>query len=164
MRCVMSKSRRFSGCLVLCSALALGVPPSDALANQGRGRGAAKQAEKARGEHKANTTVVHKGDHRADTVVIDRDGHVRGIRDYARNGSLPPGLAKRQSLPPGLRKQLRERGTLPPGLQRYLVPVPTVLVSRLPVVPVYYHRYFAGDDLIIVDTQTNRLVAILRDV
>jgi hypothetical protein len=37
-------------------------------------------------------------------------------------------------------------------------------VIRLPPVPAHYHRYFAGDDLIVVDTRTNRIVALVRDV
>jgi hypothetical protein len=127
-----------------------------------QGRGHAEKAEKAHKEKHAATTghtsaIPHE-------IVIDRDGHVRVIREYARGGSLPPGLAKREELPPGLRKQLHENGELPPGLQKRLVPVPTVLVHRLPPVPSYYHRYFAGDDLFVVDTRTNRLVAIIPNV
>ncbi len=152
----MFKRSHLVGVVLLMSTVAFSLPPTDALAAQGRGRGPAKKAEKA--DKKAAT----KDDARA--VVVDRDGHVRIVREYARGGSLPPGLAKRESLPPGLRKQLRERGTLPPGLQRHLVPVPGPLVTRLPAVPPYYDRYFAGDDLIVVDTRTNRVVAILRDV
>ena len=131
---------------VLLSALALCVQPTHAAADQGRGRG--------RGHAKTA----------AETVVIDRDGHVRVIRDYGRGGSLPPGLAKREALPPGLQKQLRERGELPPGLQKRLIPVPPPLIARLPPVPRYYERYFAGEDLIIVDTRTHRIAAIIRDV
>jgi hypothetical protein len=152
----MNKSSRFLGAVVVFSAFALGIPPADALAGQGRGRGPAKKAEKA---EKAD-----KKDDRAGVIVVDRDGHVRVIREYARGGSLPPGLAKRESLPPGLRNQLRERGALPPGLQKHLVPVPAPLVTRLPPVPRHYQRYFAGDDLIVVDTRTNRIEVILRDV
>ncbi len=63
-----------------------------------------------------------------------------------------------------LRQQLRERGELPPGLQKHLVPVPGVLGPSLPNVPVYYQRYFAGDDLIVVDTRSQRIVAIIPDV
>jgi hypothetical protein len=139
-----AKSMRIA---ILLSALTLSVHSVQASGDQGRGRGrghAKKPAEQA--------------------VVIDRDGHVRVIREYGRSGSLPPGLAKREALPPGLQKQLRERGELPPGLQKRLIPVPAPLTSRLPPVPPYYTRYFAGDDLIIVDTRTNRIAAIIRDV
>jgi len=138
---------------------ALVIAPASAGA-QGRGHGA--KPEKPHKDKHADTTghpstVPHD-------IAIDRDGHVRVIREYARAGSLPPGLAKREALPPGLRKQLHENGELPPGLQKRLVPVPTVLVHRLPAMPPYYHRYFAGDDLFVVDTRTNRLVALIPNV
>jgi hypothetical protein len=44
------------------------------------------------------------------------------------------------------------------------VPVPAPLVARLPGVPSYYQRYFVGDDLIVLDTRSNRVVTIIRDV
>ena len=95
--------------------------------------------------------------------VFDRDEHVRVIRDYERRG-LPPGLAKREQLPPGLRRQLRERGTLPPGLQKRLVEVPAEWSDRLPALGRYERRYFAGNDLIVIDTRTNTIVAYIRDI
>src|SRR5690348_4872080 len=122
------------------AALVLGLafanPAASDAQGRGRGRGHAKPEAEA-----GRTAPAH------DAVVIDRDGHVRVIREYAASGSLPPGLAKRQELPPGLRKQLRENGALPPGLQKRLIPVPRPLIVRLPAVPVYYTRYFAGNDL-----------------
>lgn len=149
----MRKTSRIVGAIVLFSAFSLAMPAADALAGQGRGRGNAKKADKA-----------DKKDDKARAIVVDRDGHIRLIREYARGGSLPPGLAKREALPPGLRKQLRERGELPPGLQKRLVPVPAPLLMRLPAVPPYYQRYFAGDDLIVIDTRTNRIAVIILDV
>jgi hypothetical protein len=129
--------------------------PSTALA-QGRGRGHAHRADTADDYHGKHD------DHHA--VVVDRDGYVRVIHEYASGGSLPPGLARREALPPGLRRQLRENGALPPGLQKRLVPVPLVLVRRMPPVPSSYRRYFAGDDLIVIDTRTHRIAAIVPDV
>jgi hypothetical protein len=98
-----------------------------------------------------------------EVVMFDRDGHRRVITEYYTRGNLPPGLARRESLPPGLARQLRERGRLPPGLQRRLTPVPGPLYSRLPALPPYYSRYFAGRDLVVVDRRTNRVAAIIRD-
>ena len=139
--------------------------PSAANEWQGRGNARgheAKQHKAVKKEQKQIAKSARKAD--KDGGVFDRDGHARVIRDYRASGSLPPGLAKRESLPPGLRRQLRERGELPPGLQKRLVGVPYPLASRLPGVPRYYERYFAGDDLVVVDTRTNRIAAILRDV
>lgn len=143
------------------AALSLAAPvPSTA-----QGRGHAK-AGKAQG-HKAPAPKAHGKGHddkaRSD-VAIDRTAHARVIHEYVASGSLPPGLAKREELPPGLRKQLRERGELPPGLQKRLVDVPGPLIARLPPVPSHYHRYFAGNDLVVVDTRTNRIVSIVPDV
>ena len=121
---------------------------------QGRGRGHAKAGESAERA---------KPD-RDESIAIDRAGHVRVIREYQRAGSFPPGLAKRDELPPGLRKQLRERGELPPGLEKRLTPVPPELEARLPRVPSYDRRYFAGRDLIIVDVRTNHIDAIITGV
>jgi hypothetical protein len=134
---------------VLVTLLAISLAPRAAFAAQGRGRGHAN----GRG------AVVSD-----QAVVIDRDGHRRIVRDYYRNNALPPGLAKRQSLPPGLEKQLRERGELPPGLQKRLTPVPAPLAARLPGLPPYYSRYFAGTDLLVVDTRSNRIVSVIPNI
>jgi len=146
-------------------AVTLSAAPSLSFA-QGRGRGQDKKhepkAEATTGKH-ADDKAKH-GTPAPQTVVIDRDGHIRVIREYAAIGHLPPGLAKREQLPPGLRKQLREGGALPPGLQKRLIEVPQPLIVRLPGVPVEYHRYFVGDDLIVIDTRTNRIAAIVPNV
>ena len=160
----MNINIRSLGITILFSALAMSLPAGSAMAAQGRGQGQAKKAEKAeKNEAKGEKNEAKKDGHQ-DAVVIDRDGHVRVIREYVQAGPLPPGLAKRQSLPPGLAKQLHEQGTLPPGLEKRWVPVPQPWIARLPPVPPYYHRYFAGNDLIVVDTRTNRIAAIVRDI
>ena len=163
----MKKTASFA--VAFLAAMALAAPSAVALGSPAQGRGQAAKPEKSKQKPPKAAKATKKAD-KADkdkgkdvVVVVDRDGHTRVIRDY-RTAGLPPGLAKRESLPPGLRKQLRERGELPPGLQRHLVVVPDPLSSRLPDIPDYYRRYFAGDDLIIVNTRTNRIVAIIRDV
>jgi hypothetical protein len=172
---------RSAASFVIASVVALSLAaPSAAPEAQGRGNGrgqAAKpdkgrpdkggkpdKAEKKPHPQEKGQKPPKKSDRDADVVVVDRDGHSRVIREHRGTGSLPPGLAKRESLPPGLRRQLVERGALPPGLRRYLVDVPGPWQTRLPAIPSHYHRYFAGDDLIVVDTRTNRIVAIVRDV
>src|SRR5262245_47460532 len=124
---------------------------------QGRGQG--------HGKHDQSSASARSGQMDGDAAVaIDRAGHIRVIREYERAGSLPPGLAKRDELPPGLRKQLHEKGELPPGLQKHLMPVPADLDARLPRIPSYDRRYFAGNDLLIVDIRTNHIDAILTAV
>jgi len=159
----MSKNRRFVGAIVVFSAFAFGVSPVVATPVQGRGQ--EKKAEKKADKTEKKADKAEQKQDKKDDVnvaVVDRDGHVRVFREY--RGSLPPGLAKRESLPPGLREQLRERGELPPGLQKRLIPVPAPWVARLPPVPAHHTRYFAGDDFIVIDTRTNRIIAIVRDV
>lgn len=166
----MCKTSGILGAIVVFLFLGQAVPATATIADQGRGRGQDKKAEKAVKADKHDNKDKAKDKDKdgkkdgAATVVIDRDGHLRVIHEYARAGSLPPGLAKRQALPPGLREQLRENGQLPPGLQKRLVVVPVALGRRLPPVPPYYRRYFAGDDLLVIDSRTNQVVAILRDV
>ena len=135
--------------VLLATALAVALTSEAAVAAQGHGRGHAN----GRGARKADQTVV-----------LDRDDQRRIVRDYYRDNALPPGLAKRESLPPGLAKQLRERGELPPGLQKRLTAVPSPLASRLPGLPGYYDRYFAGRDLLVVDRRSNRIVSIVPNI
>ena len=145
-------NRHLASIVVAGLALGMMAPPADAQ-GRGRGRGQAKKAEEVRAAPRADVDIN-----------IDIDTHRRVVREYYTANRLPPGLAKRQSLPPGLQKQLAERGTLPPGLQKQLVPVEPVLVRRMPPLPPYYTRYFAGRDLIIVDTRSNRIARIIADV
>ena len=160
----MTTTRNRLGAVTLMLVLGIVVAPHVALADQERGNGNGRGREKA---ERAREKADDRGDEKArrdDVVVIDREGHRRVAREYYTSNALPPGLAKRQSLPPGLQKQLRERGTLPPGLQQQLTPVPPALGGRLPRVPAYYTRYFAGRELLVVDTRTNRIVSIIPDV
>jgi hypothetical protein len=123
-----------------------------------------EKAQKAKPGKQEKAAAKQNGRADADVVrVFDRDGHTRVIRDYSRSG-LPPGLAKREALPPGLRKQIRERGTLPPGLDKRFIDVPADWATRLPALNRYERRYFVGDDLIVIDTRTNTIVAYLADV
>ena len=115
-------------------------------------------------EAKGDKEGKHGKGRKSDVVRIDVDGHRRIVTQYYSRESLPPGLAKRDRLPPGLAKQLRERGHLPPGLQKKLTPVPAPLVVLLPPVPRYETRYFAGRDLLIINSRSGLIVTIIRDV
>jgi hypothetical protein len=161
--------------IALLSAFALGASAVTALGatddKQGKSRELPGRAKKDKQEDKKNGQADERGSQgnrkiakKSHVVVIDRDGHLRVVREFYAGRALPPGLAKRESLPPGLSKQLRERGRLPPGLQKRLRPVPPELVSRLPSVPPYYRRYFADRDLVIVDSRTDRIVAVIRAI
>src|SRR5262245_51766185 len=88
-----------------------------------------------------------------------RSIHATTMADHTHRG-LPPGLAKRRSLPPGLARHLHERGRLPPGLEKRLTPAPAWW-GRSYAPSAHQARYFAGRDLVIVDTRTRRVVAIV---
>lgn len=124
-----------------------------------------KGTKPAKGAKGAKANDGPGPDHGTTVVInIDVDGHRRIVRDYYTHGNLPPGLAKRRTLPPGLSKQLHENGALPPGLRDYYTPVPAAWNSRFQVIPVYYSRYFVGRDLIIIDTRSDLLVSLIRDI
>lgn len=167
------RTKQLLSLIALFSALTLG--PSSLMARaatddkHGKGREQPGNAKKDKEDKKNGPEEWGGREHRkiekkGDIVVIDRNGHLRAVREFYARQSLPPGLAKRESLPPGLRKQLRERGRLPPGLQKRLRPVPPDLDTRLPRVPPYYRRYFADRDLVIVDSRTDRIVAVIRAI
>lgn len=167
----MRMSRYTAGVTGVLAAISFAGVALGAATGTSQGRGQGKKSAKAEQKRGKAEQKRDKKDQKADTkhdgadvIVVDREGHVRVIREFGRSGSLPPGLAKREALPPGLRAQLHERGALPPGLQKHLVLVPVSLGRRLPPVPSYYRRYFAGDDLLVVDTRTNQIVAIISDV
>ena len=156
------------------AGLSLGVLAHPTIGNAGtthsiEQKGKAKGHDKDKGP-KSKAAKPGDGNDRNDrvdttkVVVVDRDGHQRIVREYVTRGNLPPGLAKRRALPPGLAKQLRETGELPPGLQPYFTPIPREMDVRFPVLPTYYHRYFAGNDFVVVDTRTNRVVLLIRDL
>lgn len=98
-------------------------------------------------------------------VFTSRDRGI--IRDYYRNrGSHPPPrLAKRGSdFPPGLQKQLKRNGTLPPGLQQQVEPLPGDLEGRLPLLLTFYRRGIIGQDVLIIDIRSRRIIDIVHAV
>jgi hypothetical protein len=155
------KTQPSVGVVALASMLALGMLalPVPAVAGAAPGQGQSDKKDK----EKAAKSDKHPNDP-AVVIVINPDDHRRVVREYYSRESLPPGLAKKESLPPGLQKQLKEKGTLPPGLQKHMVAVPPALGTRLPPLPPYYIRYFVGRDLIVVDTKSNLLVSIIKEI
>ncbi len=83
-------------------------------------------------------------------------------RGQGKNKELPPGLAKRDSLPPGLQKQLEKNGTLPPGLAKR--DLPSELQSQLPAVPPGLERIIAGDDVVLLEKATGKILDIIQGV
>ncbi len=75
---------------------------------------------------------------------------------------LPPGLAKRDTLPPGLQKQLEKNGRLPPGLEKRMLP--DNLESRLPARAENLARRIVGDDVVLIDEDTDLILDIIYNV
>lgn len=158
---------RFIAAASIVSIGLLGLPaagvagPTHTIEQKGQAKGQDKDKNKDKNKDKTKDTFK---DDRTRVVVVDRDGHDRVVREYITRGNLPPGLAKRKMLPPGLARQLRENGELPPGLQTYFTPIPQEVDVRFPALPAYYHRHFAGNDFVVVDTRSNRIVLLIRDL
>jgi hypothetical protein len=77
----------------------------------------------------------------------------------ARQG-LPPGLARKKSLPPGLAGQLQKNGTLPPGLAKR--DLPDDLRGRLPPAPEGYERSLLEDaTVVLIEKATGRIADII---
>lgn len=79
-----------------------------------------------------------------------------------RGKGMPPWLAKRDSLPPGLQKQLQKNGTLPPGLAKR--DLPADLESKLPPVPAGLERILAGDDVVLLEKVTGKILDVIQGV
>ena len=103
-----------------------------------------KTAEKATGgkgkKAKKGKRGKGKGRGRGRGQGRGRDGGLPpGLqKQLEKNGTLPPGLAKRE-LPPGLQKKL---GDLPPGLERII----------------------AGDDVVLLEKATGKILDVITDV
>ncbi len=83
-------------------------------------------------------------------------------KSKGRGKGMPPGLAKRDSLPPGLQKQLQKNGTLPPGLAKR--DLPADLESKLPKVPAGLERVIAGDDVVLLEKATGKILDVIQGV
>lgn len=105
----------------------------------------------------------HKGedaDDREDYHYTHREKEIRGW--YVENeGSLPPGLAKKDHLPPGLEKHLVRNGTLPPGLQKKVHQCPVDLERRLPPPPPECAHVLVGGHIVLLNRRTNIVVDVM---
>ena len=170
----MSKLLITGLCAVMIPAVVAGQGQSN-----GKGKGHAKHGQNSEqdrdddrdgkddgdGDNRADRGARDQNNRRTATVFNSRDRRI--ISDYYRNrnSNLPPGLAKRNgNLPPGLQKQLQRNGTLPPGLQKRLEPLSGDLESRLPRLPVDYRRGVIGQDVVVYNTRTQRIMDVVHAV
>jgi Ni/Co efflux regulator RcnB len=78
-----------------------------------------------------------------------------------KSDEMPPGLAKKENLPPGLQKQLQKNGTLPPGLAKR--DLPSGLEGRLPKRK-GQKRLIVGNDVVLIERATGLVLDILEGV
>lgn len=88
-------------------------------------------------------------------VFGDRDRAI--ITDYYRSAGGGP-----KSMPPGHAKQLARNGTLPPGIAKKQMPGD--LIGRLPPVPRGYDRVIIGSDVVLIQISTNTIMDIIQGV
>lgn len=98
-----------------------------------------------------------------DQVPIEQRKKMRDhIGSKDKSAMPPPGLAKRDDLPPGLERQVQRNGTLPPGLQKRQLP--DDLARALPRRDGQYERVIAGNDVLLIAVATGIIVDILEGV
>jgi hypothetical protein len=145
---IMSDVRRFAYTL---SLLLLGVLLFASPAK------AEPRGHEKRGDRQENRSVAEVVFSEIERRVI-RDYFESRASDAPRAKGLPPGLAKRRQLPPGLAK----RSTLPPGLAKREIPAD--LAARLGVPARGRERWVVGSDVVLVESGTNLVLDVLRDV
>ena len=83
-------------------------------------------------------------------------------KNKGKKKGLPPGLAKKEQLAPGLQKQLERNGTLPPGLAKR--GLPDELDERLGEPAEGTERVIVDRDVVLIEKGTGLILDILKDV
>ncbi len=92
----------------------------------------------------------------ADTGIVYNKATLKKMKEM----QLPPGLTKRKELPPGLAAQLKRDGTLPPGLAKRNLP--EQLEQQLQPVRAGYERSILEDmTVVLIETATNRIIDLI---
>jgi hypothetical protein len=89
---------------------------------------------------------------------IDREAHRRAVEAYFRQQGVSRDWARARA------REYREGERLRNGWEQRMTPIPDGLTGRLPVMAPHYQRYFVGRDMVIVDTRTNRVAAVIPSV
>jgi hypothetical protein len=156
----MNRTSPYILAIVLCTTTMLSLP-SCATSQNGH-RKDVRQA--ALDSDRGTDAGQEKWEH--DPIVFSaRDRNA--IRNYYRgaDSKLAPGLAKPNgALSPALRKPLRRNGTLPAGLQKLLEPLAPDVELRLQALDSNFSRGVIGQDVVILENRTKRIVDIIRNV
>jgi hypothetical protein len=88
------------------------------------------------------------------------------VRSYysGATSSLLPQANRSASLPPGPRRRLRRSGIVPSALQKRMDPLPADLEGRLHFLYFGYSRGMIGQDVVIIEDRSQRIMDIIRDV
>ena len=113
------------------------------------------------GEQTAKTSKQDDDDDKSGGKKKKKKGK-KAKKGKGKGKGMPPGLAKKDELPPGLQKQLEKNGTLPPGLAKK--DLPTELESKLPAVPSGLERIIAGDDVVLLEKATGKILDVIQGV
>ena len=96
-------------------------------------------------------------------IQKDHKGKVKGhVGSKDKTAMLPPGLARGDELPPGLERQYQRNGTLPPGLQKRQLP--DDLARALPRRRGDYDRVIVGNDVLLIQIATGVILDIMEGV
>jgi hypothetical protein len=146
--------------IVFCAAMMLSLP-SSAISQSGHPKDVREAAlDNERGLGDGQQQWEH------DPIVFSpRDR--KAIRNYYRgaDSKLAPRLAKQNGLvSPALRKPLQRNGIIPAGLQRLVEPLASDLERGLQPLDSNYSRGIVGQDVVIIENRTQRIVDVIRGV
>ncbi|MCB9989570.1 MAG: hypothetical protein H6868_09615 [Rhodospirillales bacterium] len=106
--------------------------------------------------------IVEVFDEIARQALGVEDEKPHGKAGHGKGKSMPPGLAKRDELPPGLQQHIEKNGVLPPGLEGR--EIPDELKRRLPARKDGTEVRQVGDDIVLIEKATRRVLDILTGV
>lgn len=155
--------------ILAATVAALVMAPTFAGNGNGNGKGGG-HAKGHAGVVAADTSVRgHAGDrgNAARHAVVVQQAPVTTVQpllgpNYGSN-ACPPGLARKNNgcLPPGQAKQIAIGQRIPSGVQ-YSYTVPQPVLSTLPAAPLGYRYAVVGNDVVLVNSDTNIISNILR--
>ncbi len=87
---------------------------------------------------------------------------VTGGKKGKKNKGKGRGRGRGGGLPPGLQKQLEKNGTLPPGLAKR--ELPPGLQGKLGATPPGTERVIAGNDVVLLEKATGKILDVITDV
>jgi len=134
--------------------------------DDGKGKGSNKQSQKHEAKAEKQAAKQERKEIKPGTYFNEQHrARVREYyaREYGDGRKCPPGLAKKHNgcMPPG-QAQWDVGQHLPTGIPVYSVPQPVLVY--LPAAPYGYRYNVIGNDIVLVQTQSNMIVDIIIDL